>query len=302
MAISTTMNWQPYKGGDVEAGAGARPLYPMMLESPELRWAFIRKIYAILSIQMLVTVAVSAVVVYVKPISHFFVSSGEGVGLYVFLIIFPFFSIPLFPLFSLLFILSVERIEIRLLLGSFSDMPPLLLLPALSSESASSQPLHRFHQLCRRIDLRLHQRSVIFKFKEIVVSVDNRIESLLMSARVILESAILTAVVVISLTLYTFAAARRGFDFSFLGPMLFSAIMVLIVFVIIQLFFPMGRISIMIYGGIAALIFCGYLIYDTDNLIKRYSYDEYVWAVVALYLDIINLFLSLLTLFRAADI
>ncbi|XP_020094683.1 pentatricopeptide repeat-containing protein At3g22690-like [Ananas comosus] len=53
---------------------------------------------------------------------------------------------------------------------------------------------------------------------------------------------------------------------------------------------------------LAALIFCGYIIYDTDNLIKSYTYDEYVWAAVALYLNIINLFLSLLTLFRASDV
>lgn len=68
-----------------------------------------------------------------------------------------------------------------------------------------------------------------------------------------------------------------------------------------QIFFPMGKISNMIYGGLASLIFSGYIIFDTDNLIKRYGYDEYIWAAVALYLDIINLFLSLLTLFRAAD-
>lgn len=57
----------------------------------------------------------------------------------------------------------------------------------------------------------------------------------------------------------------------------------------------------MIYGGLAAIIFCGYIVYDTDNLIKRHSYDEYIWASVSLYLDIINLFMALLTLFRAAD-
>lgn len=68
-----------------------------------------------------------------------------------------------------------------------------------------------------------------------------------------------------------------------------------------QLLFPMGRISVMIYGVLAAIIFCGYIIYDTDNLIKRYAYDEYIWAAVALYLDVINLFLSLLTVFRASD-
>lgn len=68
-----------------------------------------------------------------------------------------------------------------------------------------------------------------------------------------------------------------------------------------QLLFPLGRISVMVYGCLASVIFCGYIIYDTDNLIKRYSYDEYIWASVSLYLDIINLFLSLLTIFRAVE-
>ena len=60
------------------------------------------------------------------------------------------------------------------------------------------------------------------------------------------------------------------------------------------MFFPMGKLSVKIYGGISALIFCGYIVYDTDNLIKRFSYDDYIWAAVSLYLDIINLFISLL--------
>jgi hypothetical protein len=41
-------------------------------------------------------------------------------------------------------------------------------------------------------------------------------------------------VVVISLTAYTFWAAKRGHDFNFLGPFLFSAVMVLILFSLIQ--------------------------------------------------------------------
>jgi FtsH-binding integral membrane protein len=69
----------------------------------------------------------------------------------------------------------------------------------------------------------------------------------------------------------------------------------------LQILFPLGRISVMIYGCLASIIFCGYIIYDTDNLIKRFSYDEYIWASVSLYLDILNLFLALLTIFRAAD-
>lgn len=52
--------------------------------------------------------------------------------------------------------------------------------------------------------------------------------------KVILEAVILTAVVVIALTLYTFWAASRGYDFNFLGPFLFGAILVLMVFGMIQ--------------------------------------------------------------------
>jgi FtsH-binding integral membrane protein len=79
---------QPYRKSDVEAGA--RPLYPMMLESPELRWSFIRKIYSILTVQLLATIVVAATVVSVRPIATFFVSTGAGLALYIVLIIMPF--------------------------------------------------------------------------------------------------------------------------------------------------------------------------------------------------------------------
>lgn len=66
-----------------------------------------------------------------------------------------------------------------------------------------------------------------------------------------------------------------------------------------QAFFPLGPFSQMIYGGLAAIIFSGYIVYDTDNLIKRYSYDEYIWASVALYLDVVNLFMAILQILRS---
>lgn len=239
----------PYgKGGDVEAG-GSRVLYPMMLESAELRWAFIRKIYSILTIQILLTIAVAAVVVSYKPIAVFFTTTGAGLGLYIFLIIVPF--IVLCPLYYYYQHHPVNY----LLLGVFT----------------------------------------------VALSFSVGLTCAFTSGKVILESAILTGVVVVSLTLYTFWAVKRGYDFNFLGPFLFGAIMILLLFGLIQIFFPLGKISQTIYGALAAIIFCGYIIYDTDNLIKRYSYDEYIWAAVALYLDIINLFLSLLTLFRATE-
>lgn len=240
---------QAYRKNDVEAGMGGRELYPMMMESPELRWSFIRKVYSIISLQLLVTVAVAAVVVSVHPIAVFFVSTGAGLALYIVLIILPF--IVLCPLYY-----YHQRHPVNyLLLGVFT----VSLAFAVGLTCAFT------------------------------------------SGKVILESVILTGAVVLSLTLYTFWAAKKGYDFNFLGPFLFGAIIVLFLFAMIQILFPLGKISVMIYGCLASIIFCGYIVYDTDNLIKRYSYDEYIWAAVALYLDIINLFLSLLTVFRAAE-
>ncbi|KAI4301219.1 hypothetical protein L6164_034519 [Bauhinia variegata] len=237
----------PYRKSDVETGA--TPLYPMMLESPELRWSFIRKVYSIISLQLLATIAVAAIVVSVHPIAHFFVSSSGGLALYIVLIITPF--IVLCPLYYY----HQKHPVNYLLLGVFT----ISLAFAVGMTCAFT------------------------------------------SGKVILESVILTTVVVISLTLYTFWAARRGHDFNFLRPFLFGAVLVLLVFALIQILFPLGKISVMIYGCLASIIFCGYIVYDTDNLIKRFSYDEYIWAAISLYLDIINLFLSLLTIFRAAD-
>ncbi|XP_016741668.2 protein LIFEGUARD 2 isoform X1 [Gossypium hirsutum] len=240
--------------GDAEAGP--QPLYPMMLEPPALRWAFIRKVYSIVALQLLATAGVAATVVFVHPIARFFVSTGAGLALYIVLIVTPFIKM-------------------------------CLALVALC-------PLYYFHQ-------KHPWNYLLLGIFTISLAFAIGLTCAFTQGKVILEATILTATVVVGLTLYTFWAAKRGHDFSCLGPFLFGALLVCIVFALIQIFFPLGRIAVMMYGGFAAIIFCGYIVYDTDNLIKRHSYDEYIWAAVSLYLDIINLFLSLLTLLRAAD-
>ncbi|KAI3971127.1 hypothetical protein MKW92_013668 [Papaver armeniacum] len=237
--------------GDIESGTTSEHplLYPMMSESPELRWAFIRKIYTIVSIQLLLTVAVSSVVVFVPAVSHYILYTHAGLSIYIAILI-----------------------------------TPLIVLCLLAC-------FHQKHPV----------NFILLGIFTVAVSMSVGLSCALTSGKIILEAAVLTAVVVLSLTMYTFWAAKKGYDFNFLGPFLFGSLMVLIVFGIIQIFFPLGKIGTMIYEGVGAIIFCGYIVYDTDNLIKRYSYDEYIWASVNLYLDIINLFLHLLSLLKAAD-
>lgn len=232
---------------DIELGYDRPPLYPYIAaDENAMRWAFIRKVYSILSMQLILTAAVAGVVAFYHPVALFLVRTP---GLVIAMAILPF--ILLCPLYY------------------YHQKHPInILLLALFTAS---------------ISLTIGMACAFTKGK------------------VIWESALLTTVVVVCLTLYTFWAARRGHDFSFLGPILFTSLIILILFIIIQVFFPLGKLSYMIYGGIASLIFSGFIVYDTDNLIKRYTYDQYIWASVSLYLDIINLFLSLLTLFRASS-
>ncbi|GJV33159.1 BI1-like protein [Tanacetum coccineum] len=221
-----------------------------MTESPDLRWSFIRKIYSIVAIQLVLTVIVGAFVVSYHPIVTFLTTTRGGFACYILIS-----SLPL---------------------------------------SVSLCPLSCYYQ-------RHPVNYVLLAIFTVSLAFGVGMTCAFTSGKVILEAVILTAVVVVSLTLFTFWAAKRGYDFNFLGPFLFGALMVLIVFSFIQIFFPLGKMSVMIYAGLSAIVFCGYIVYDTDNLIKRYTYDEYIWAAIALYLDIINLFINLLTILRVVD-
>lgn len=81
-----------------------------------------------------------------------------------------------------------------------------------------------------------------------------------------------------------------------MGPFLFSSLLALVVWGFFALLFPMGDTARQIYALLGAVLFSGYIVFDTFLLIKRYTVDEYIWAAVQLYLDLINLFVRILQL------
>jgi hypothetical protein len=67
-------------------GSGKKRLYPMMMhdENSELRWSFILKIYSIIIFQLLLTVAVVYVVLFVPPpVANFFNNNIRDYVLYM---------------------------------------------------------------------------------------------------------------------------------------------------------------------------------------------------------------------------
>lgn len=69
--------------------------------------------------------------------------------------------------------------------------------------------------------------------------------------------------------------------------------------------FVKGKVITLVYASLGALIFSIYLVYDTQLMMggkHKYSIspEEYIFAALNLYLDIINIFLFILTIIGAS--
>lgn len=111
----------------------------------------------------------------------------------------------------------------------------------------------------------------------------------------------ITAVVVLAITIFAF---QTKYDFTMMGGILFVALIILICFGFLMIFFH-NRVLSIVYASLGALIFAVYLVYDTQIMMgggKMYSIspEEYIFAALNLYLDIVNLFLYILQLVSAA--
>ncbi|XP_045766790.1 protein lifeguard 1-like [Maniola jurtina] len=110
----------------------------------------------------------------------------------------------------------------------------------------------------------------------------------------------ITAAVCLGLTLFAF---QTKFDFTMMGGALVAASMVLLVFGILALILR-SNILTLVYAAAGALIFSLYLVYDTQLMMggkHKYSIspEEYIFAALNLYLDIVNIFLFILTIIGA---
>merc|ERR1719421_1294281 len=104
--------------------------------------------------------------------------------------------------------------------------------------------------------------------------------------QLVLEALLLTGAVFASLTMYVMTTKK---DFSFLGGALFSALLVLIFWGLLNSFFDFGPIQRTVFSMLGALLFIGYILYDTSMIIHHLGPDDYIIAALQLYLDIINL-------------
>ncbi|NXB94513.1 LFG4 protein, partial [Vidua chalybeata] len=209
--------------------------------SVHIRMAFLRKVYSILSVQVLLTTVTSAIFLY-------------STGLQAFV----------------------------------HERPALLLISAFGSLA-----------VIVALTLYRHQHPVnlylLFGFSSLI---DRLLFLFIVSfydVSIVLQAFILTTAVFLGLTAYTLQSKR---DFSKFGAGLFACLWILIFSSFLRLFFYSETIEL-VFAAAGALLFCGFIIYDTHLLMHKLSPEEYILAAINLYLDIINLFLHLLRFLEA---
>ncbi len=87
-------------------------------------------------------------------------------------------------------------------------------------------------------------------------------------------------------------ALKTKNDLANMGKMLFIALIVVVVCSLINLFLGSPMFQVVIAGA-SAILFSLYIAYDTQNIVKG-MYDSPIDAAVSLYLDFLNVFISIL--------
>ena len=98
-----------------------------------------------------------------------------------------------------------------------------------------------------------------------------------------------TGLIFLALSGYALTSRR---DFSFLGGFLFAGMMVILLAALANIFLAIPAMSLTISAAVI-MIMSGFILYDTSRIIHG-GETNYVMATVGLYLDLFNIFISLL--------
>ncbi|ACZ13282.1 Bax inhibitor-1/YccA family protein [Sulfurospirillum deleyianum] len=108
-------------------------------------------------------------------------------------------------------------------------------------------------------------------------------------ANIVANAFILTTVAFGGLSVFAMNTKK---DFTTMGKMLFITLIVVVVAGLINIFFHSPILQLAI-ASVSSILFSAFILYDTQNIIKG-AYETPIEGAIALYLDFLNLFVSLL--------
>lgn len=108
---------------------------------------------------------------------------------------------------------------------------------------------------------------------------------------ILTQAAALTVITFGALTAYAFVSKK---DFSFMGGILFVGVIGLVLGGLANAFLFKSSFASYILAWFTLLIFSGYVLYDTSNIMRRSSTSDYCSAALSLFLDFFNMFMAIL--------
>lgn len=108
---------------------------------------------------------------------------------------------------------------------------------------------------------------------------------------VIAQALGLTGMVFLGLSAYTITSKK---DFSFMRNFLMAGLIIVIVAAIINIFVG-STLGQLVISSVSALVFSGFILFDTSRIVRGEE-TNYVSATISMYLNILNLFTSLLSI------
>lgn len=225
---------------EMEGGAKSGLAYDFM------RRGFVRKVFGILSAQLLLTFAIAAPMVLVPSVTRFVADNSWIVGL------------ASVASFALVLVLSFSES------ARHSHPTNLILLAAFTALEG----------------VVVGAISASYQLSSVALAV------------------LITGGVAGALTVY---ATRTKTDYTAQGGMLLTALTAIVLTGLLGLFTHSSAVELMIAGG-GALLFGMYIVFDVQLLMGgqhtkyQLSPDEYVQGAIAIYLDVINLFIYILRL------
>lgn len=206
------------------------------------RLGFIRKVYGILTVQMLITTLFVALTIWSKKIQEFQSKSTPTMAVTFVVYFVSLYALACYPKIS-------RRVPINYILLFLFTISMSYLVGFISSKYSTT---------------------------------------------IVITAALLTALMMVGLTTY---ACYTKTDFTMCGGLLFSMSFVFIGMIFVGIFVS-SKFYHAVISAFALVLFSMYIIYDTQLIVGKHSQkfmiDDYILAALTLYLDVINLFLTIL--------
>ena len=117
------------------------------------------------------------------------------------------------------------------------------------------------------------------------------------NGNIIWKSILATTLVFVILSLYVHYSKK---DYSHWGAILFALLTILILSIIPLIIFP-DKTANIIFSAIGILFFCGYVLFDTSNIIHKYKTGDEVMAALDLHLDFSIMFWDFINIFKSSE-